>query len=149
MGADANRAFCTFCDVACVSNVSPWTPYGILALVWLQSFSHVVSNLTDFSSISISVIYLFASRTNLLSSDPTLWFTMMLMPTGPTAMVSMASIAHTITRLNQSVLQKLTALADVSGSNEVERLSIAKFLSVSCPWPLDDTFTLWGRAIGR
>lgn len=36
---------------------------------------------------------------------------MMLMPTGPSAM-------------------KLTALADVNGSNEGEKMSIAKFLSV-------------------
>lgn len=44
-----------------------------------------------------------------------LWFTMMLMPTGPPAM-------------------KLTSLADVNGSNEQEKMSIAKFLTVSlCP----------------
>ena len=43
---------------------------------------------------------------------------MMLMPTGPPAM-------------------KLTALADVSGSSEQEKMSIAKFLTVSfCPLPL-------------
>ena len=40
-----------------------------------------------------------------------LWFAMMLMPTGPSAM-------------------KLTALADVAGSNEGEKMSIAKFLCV-------------------
>lgn len=39
---------------------------------------------------------------------------MMLMPTGPPAL-------------------KLTALADVNGSSEDEKLSIAKFLSVSFP----------------
>ena len=62
--------------------------------------------------ISIAVIYLFASHTSLLDNDPILWFAMMLMPTGPPAM-------------------KLTALADVSGSNEQEKMSIAKFLCVS------------------
>ena len=67
------------------------------------------------SSISISVIYLLASHTNLLDADPILWFTMMLMPTGPPAM-------------------KLTALADVSGSTEMEKMSIAKFLCVSVPF---------------
>ena len=41
-----------------------------------------------------------------------LWFSMMLMPTGPPAM-------------------KLTALADVNGSSEQEKMSIAKFLTVS------------------
>jgi len=63
-------------------------------------------------AISISVIYAFASKTNLLDQDPILWFAMMLMPTGPPAM-------------------KLTALADVSGSGEAEKMSIAKFLCVS------------------
>ena len=62
--------------------------------------------------ISIAVIYLFASQTSLLDTDPILYFAMMLMPTGPPAM-------------------KLTALADVSGSNEQEKMSIAKFLCVS------------------
>ena len=41
-----------------------------------------------------------------------LWFCMMLMPTGPPALV-------------------LMALADVNGSSESEKLSIAKFLTVS------------------
>ena len=62
--------------------------------------------------VSIAVIYGLASKTNVLSQDPMLWFTMMLMPTGPPAM-------------------KLTALADVSGSSEGEKMSIAKFLTVS------------------
>ena len=62
--------------------------------------------------ISIAVIYALAAKTNLLSEDPMLWFAMMLMPTGPPAM-------------------KLTALADVNGSDEEEKMSIAKFLTVS------------------
>ena len=62
-------------------------------------------------SISISLIYLVAAKTDWLSHDPMLWFTMMLMPIGPSAM-------------------KLTALADVNGSNEGEKMSIAKFLCV-------------------
>ena len=63
-------------------------------------------------AISISVIYLLASKTKVLDDDPMLWFTMMLIPTGPSAM-------------------KLTALADVSGSSEREKMSIAKFLSIT------------------
>ena len=63
------------------------------------------------ASISISVIYLIATRTNWLFDDPILWFALMLMPTGPSAM-------------------KLTALADVNGSPESEKLSIAKFLTI-------------------
>ena len=43
---------------------------------------------------------------------------MMLMPTGPPAM-------------------KLTALADIAGSNEQEKMSIAKFICVSISIMLD------------
>lgn len=61
--------------------------------------------------ISIPLIWVLAAKTNALPSDPVLWFTMMLMPAGPPAM-------------------KLTALADVNGSPEEEKMSIAKFLTV-------------------
>ena len=64
------------------------------------------------------MIYLFASHTSLLDADPILWFAMMLMPTGPPAM-------------------KLTALADIAGSNEQEKMSIAKFICVSISILLD------------
>ena len=67
-------------------------------------------------SISISIIYLVAAKTDWLSHDPMLWFTMMLMPIGPSAM-------------------KLTSLADVNGSNENEKMSIAKFLCVRYKHP--------------
>ncbi|OCL05116.1 hypothetical protein AOQ84DRAFT_433190 [Glonium stellatum] len=62
--------------------------------------------------ISIPFIWALATKTSWLSNDPILWFAMMLMPTGPPAM-------------------KLTALADVNGSGEEEKLSIAKFLTLS------------------
>ena len=62
-------------------------------------------------AISIPVIYWLATRTGVLGDDPILWFAMMLMPTGPPALL-------------------LTALADVTGSDEEEKLSIAKFLTV-------------------
>jgi len=65
------------------------------------------------SSISISTIWLLAKRTSILSDDPILWFAMMLMPVGPPAL-------------------KLTALADVTGSDDSEKMSIAKFLTVCC-----------------
>ena len=57
-------------------------------------------------------VWVLASKTNVLSDDPILWFAMMLMPCGPPAM-------------------KLTALADVSGAGDEEKMSIAKFLTVS------------------
>ena len=45
-------------------------------------------------AISIALVFVVASKTNLLDDDPVLWFVMMLLPTGPSA-------------------TKLTALADV------------------------------------
>lgn len=71
--------------------------------------------LTLVNSISIGVIYLVAARTHWLSNDPMLWFAMMLMPTGPPAL-------------------KLTALADVNGNSDQEKMAIAKFLTVSRLW---------------
>lgn len=62
--------------------------------------------------ISIPVIWALASKTDLLDADPVLWFAMMLMPTGPPAMV-------------------LVSLADVTGSDEEEKMAIAKFLTFS------------------
>ena len=67
--------------------------------------------LTD-HRMSIPIIYALATRTTLLGDDPILWFAMMLMPCGPPAL-------------------KLTALADVAGAEEQERMAIAKFLTVS------------------
>jgi auxin efflux carrier family protein len=66
--------------------------------------------------VSVGVVYYVATRTRLLSDDPILWFSMMLMPTGPPELM-------------------LTALADVSGADEEEKLSIAKFLTVSLATP--------------
>ncbi|KAL0939765.1 transporter C5D6.04 [Colletotrichum truncatum] len=62
--------------------------------------------------ISIGIIYVLASKTTVLSNDALLWFCMMLMPTGPPAM-------------------KLSALADCEGSDESQKMLIAKFLTVS------------------
>ncbi|KAF2015281.1 hypothetical protein BU24DRAFT_441096 [Aaosphaeria arxii CBS 175.79] len=62
--------------------------------------------------ISIPFIYALCTRTSLLDADPMLWFAMMLMPTGPPAMI-------------------LVALADVNGSPEREKMAIAKFLTAS------------------
>ena len=99
------------------SGTVPWIP-----LIFVTIMRFVI-----WPVISIAVIYGLASRTGVLDADPILWFVMMLMPTGPPAM-------------------KLTALADVSGSNESEKMSIAKFLCVSSPFtkPLLDTkIALW------
>ncbi|KAF2497363.1 membrane transporter [Lophium mytilinum] len=62
--------------------------------------------------ISIPIIWAVATRTSFLDADPILWFAMMLMPAGPPAMI-------------------LVALADVNGSEEKEKMAIAKFLTIS------------------
>ncbi|KAJ4501096.1 auxin efflux carrier [Lentinula lateritia] len=62
--------------------------------------------------ISIPIIYGLAAKTHLLSGDPILWFSMMMMPIGPTAL-------------------RLTALADVSKADEQEKMVVAKFLALS------------------
>lgn len=61
--------------------------------------------------VSIAVIWVMATKTGVLSQDPILWFTMMLMPCGPPAM-------------------KLVAMADVNGASESEKMIIAKLLTV-------------------
>jgi len=62
--------------------------------------------------MSIGAIYFIASKTNWLDDDPMLWFVLMLMPTGPPA-------------------TKLCALADVSGADDEERMSIVKVVAIS------------------
>lgn len=79
----------------------PWRPMVFVTLV----------RFVLWPAISISVVWAVAKHTTWLSQDPILWFAMMLMPTGPPAM-------------------KLTALADVNGSGDEEKMSIAKFLTV-------------------
>ncbi|KAL5456448.1 hypothetical protein PMIN06_003947 [Paraphaeosphaeria minitans] len=63
-------------------------------------------------AVSIPLIYALATRTAVLSTDPMLWFAMMLMSSGPSAMI-------------------LVALTDVTGSPEEEKMVIAKFLTIS------------------
>ncbi|CAN9296482.1 unnamed protein product [Alternaria alternata] len=62
--------------------------------------------------ISIPLIWVVASKTKLLDADPMLWFSMMLMPTGPPAMI-------------------LVALTDVTDAAESMKMTVAKFLTIS------------------
>ncbi|KAK0620742.1 auxin efflux carrier [Immersiella caudata] len=61
---------------------------------------------------SISFIYFLASQTDILGTDPMLWFAMMLMPTGPPAM-------------------KLITLIQVSDGEPEDETNIAKLLTIS------------------
>ncbi|KAF5353700.1 hypothetical protein D9758_008674 [Tetrapyrgos nigripes] len=62
--------------------------------------------------ISISIIYTLAKHTSLLSDDPVLWFCLMIIPTGPPA-------------------AKLSTIADIGESGDMEKLAIAKVLTAS------------------
>jgi predicted permease len=80
----------------------PWGPWATVTFV----------RFVLWPAISIPLIYAFATKTGVLDDEPILWFAMMLMPVGPPAL-------------------SITAMADVSGADETQKLSIAKFLTVS------------------
>ncbi|KAK5168367.1 uncharacterized protein LTR77_006937 [Saxophila tyrrhenica] len=83
------------------SGTVPWIPLVLITLV----------RFFIWPAISITAVYFLASRTSVLGSDPILWFAMMLAPTGPPALM-------------------LTALADLAGADEQEKMGIAKFLTI-------------------
>lgn len=85
-----------------VSGSVPWSP-----MIFITTVRFIIWPL-----ISIPFIWALATKTNVLAKDPILWFAMMLMPTGPPAL-------------------KLTALADCNGASDFEKMSIAKFLTIS------------------
>jgi predicted permease len=78
---------------------------------WIPSLFVLVVRFIVWPVISISVVWALATKTNWLGDDPILWFTMMLMPAGPSAM-------------------KLVAMADCNNADEEEKMSISKFLVV-------------------
>ena len=80
---------------------------------WLPATLVVVFRFVVWPAISISLVWALASKTSILGDDPILWFTLCLMPCGPTAM-------------------KLIPMVDVSEGADEERMSIAKLLTVSC-----------------
>lgn len=79
---------------------------------WLTTAFVLVIRFVIWPVISIGVIYLLATKTNIIDPDPMLWFAMMLMPTGPPAM-------------------KLITLVEVSDADEEDEHKIAKLLTVS------------------
>ncbi|CAG8262011.1 unnamed protein product [Penicillium nalgiovense] len=70
-----------------------------------------VVRLVLWPALSISLIYGLAKRTRLLSDDPMLWFSMMLMPAGPPALV-------------------ISGLAELAQASEEEKMVIAKTLTI-------------------
>jgi predicted permease len=82
------------------------------ATPWLTTLFVLVVRFALWPVVSIAIIYALAKNTNILSEDPMLWFTMMLMPTGPPAM-------------------KLITMVQVSDADEEDEHKIAKLLTVS------------------
>ena len=79
---------------------------------WLPATLVLIVRFVVWPAIAISLVWALASKTTLLGDDPILWFTLCMMPCGPTAM-------------------KLIPMVDVSGGADEERMSIAKLLTVS------------------
>ncbi len=83
------------------------------SLPWMPMIFILIMRFIIWPVLSIAIIWGLATRTRVLSDDPILWFTMMLMPAGPSAM-------------------SLVAMADVnSQQDEEEKRTIAKILTVS------------------
>jgi len=80
---------------------------------WLTTMFILATRFVVWPVASIGLIYFLAKETNILGEDPMLWFTMMLMPTGPPAM-------------------KLIAMVEVSDADEEDEHKITKLLTVSC-----------------
>jgi len=80
-------------------------------LPWLTVSFILIVRFVLWPIASISFIYAIATRTELLGTDPMLWFAMMLMPTGPPAM-------------------KLITLIQVSDGEPEDEINIAKLLTV-------------------
>ncbi|KAH8596666.1 auxin efflux carrier [Bisporella sp. PMI_857] len=79
---------------------------------WLTTIFILVIRFVIWPLVSIGSIYLLAKKTDVLGDDPMLWFAMMLMPTGPSAM-------------------KLIAMVEVSGAKEEDEHKISKLLTIS------------------
>ncbi|TVY42354.1 putative transporter, partial [Lachnellula occidentalis] len=79
---------------------------------WLTTLFVLVVRFVVWPVISIAVIYGLARKTDVLGSDPMLWFAMMLMPTGPPAM-------------------KLITMVEVSDCDEADENRIAMLLTIS------------------
>ncbi|KIY46561.1 auxin efflux carrier superfamily [Fistulina hepatica ATCC 64428] len=82
------------------------------SIAWRPTVGTLLVRFAIWHVASISLVYLLAAKTRLLPNDPILWFSMMLMPVGPSAM-------------------KLSALSDVSDISEKEKMKIARFLALS------------------
>lgn len=81
------------------------------ATPWLATTFILVIRFVLWPVMSVAVIYALAKKTDFLGGDPMLYFTLMLMPTGPPAM-------------------KLISMIQVSDAPEEEEMKISKLLTV-------------------
>lgn len=86
-------------------DVSGRTPVKAIMTIFLI-------RLVVWPALSISLVYGVAKKSTLLGDDPMLWFSMMLMPAGPPALV-------------------ILGLAELAQASESEKMAIAKTLTVS------------------
>jgi len=82
------------------------------SIPWVTTIFVLMIRFAVWPVMSIASIYSLMKETNVLGSDPMLWFAMMLMPTGPPAM-------------------KLITMVQVSDAAEEDEHNIAKLLTVS------------------
>ncbi|KAL3463629.1 auxin efflux carrier [Aspergillus heterothallicus] len=92
---------------------------------WKAILTIFLVRLVIWPALSISIIYGLAKNTSVLRSDPVLWFSMMLMPAGPPALV----------------IQGLAELAKVS---ELQKMTIAKTLTIMYMLSPCISFTITG-----
>ncbi|KAJ0416396.1 auxin efflux carrier [Aspergillus carlsbadensis] len=92
---------------------------------WKAILTIFLVRLVIWPALSIAIIYGLAKNTSVLRSDPVLWFSMMLMPAGPPALV----------------IQGLAELAEVS---ETQKMTIAKTLSIMYMLSPCISFTITG-----
>ncbi|KAL4978904.1 hypothetical protein BDW66DRAFT_128984 [Aspergillus desertorum] len=92
---------------------------------WKAILTIFLIRLVIWPVLSISIIYSLAKKTTLLRSDPILWFSMMLMPVGPPALV-------------------IQGLAELAKASETQKMTIAKTLTIMYMLSPCISFTITG-----
>ncbi|KAF8850216.1 hypothetical protein BDZ45DRAFT_809338 [Acephala macrosclerotiorum] len=102
-----------------VAGVSLYTSYqetkrgaGGRSTPWATTAFILVIRFVVWPVMSIAIVWFLVKKTTWLGEDPMLWFTMMLMPTGPPAM-------------------KLITMIQVSDADEEDEAKVAKLLTIS------------------
>ncbi|KAJ4289310.1 hypothetical protein N0V88_007061 [Collariella sp. IMI 366227] len=85
---------------------------SVMNMPWLSVGYILTCRFIVWPCMSIPIIYFLASRTGLLGDDPILWFCLMIMPCGPSAM-------------------KLITLVQVAGASKDDEVHISRLLTIS------------------